>query len=216
MPVTEVDGNIQAARERLNAAVSGLIDPQPRTVYLDGNRTETAWLDSAYVQLRASTGGQNVSDKGDSRPGRLPIWVEAVDLLVEIDTEVAVWHPARPAPGVKPTTVLRLEAIDTATYRPQDTAQVSRWAAAVRGWTHRIRTLLDPESIKHISAPCPQCGTATVWRRDGTGEVVRQPALQLVTDQGCTCMACRTHWEPARYLFLCRLLGFDLPEGVLE
>jgi hypothetical protein len=43
------------------------------------------------------------------------------------------------------------------------------------------------------------------------------PALQIVADAGCTCQACKKHtWLPQHYLLLCRVLGFDTPEGVLE
>lgn len=220
MPVTTTDGDIQAARSRLNRAIAALIDPQPRPRYLEDGRVVNEWLDPIYHQLRVSTGGQNVAEKGDSRKSRLPIWVDAVDLLTQIDATVILWSRISPLTDLPPTrtwpTVARLQALDRATYRPQDTAQVMRWTTMVREWVGKINHLLDPESVKHISAPCPACGQATIYRRDASGEVVRQPALQLVTNQGCTCLACKTHWEPTKYLFLCKLLGFDLPEGVLE
>ncbi len=220
MPVTETDGNIQAARSRFNTAIHSLIDPIPCPIYLDSGRVETTWLDSLYEQLRKSVGGQNVSDKGDSRPGRLPIWVDAVDLLTQIEATVKFWSRPNPLTDLPPTgkyvTVARLEILDESNWRPQDAARVDRWAAQVREWVGRIKHMLDPESVKHISAPCPACGQATIYKRDASGEVVRQPALQLVTNHGCTCMACKTFWEPTKYLFLCKLLGFDLPEGVLE
>jgi hypothetical protein len=141
--------------------------------------------------------------------------VDAVDLQSEIDLTVMMWHPPVPA-GRKHPTMRRLAALDDVTFRPQDTGKVTRWSVTARGWASRIKTLLDPEAVKTISAPCPACGTETVWRRDSTGEAVRQPALQLVTNQGCTCMACRTSWTPDKYLWLCKLLGFQLPEGVLD
>jgi hypothetical protein len=37
-----------------------------------------------------------------------------------------------------------------------------------------------------------------------------------MTNIGCTCQHCGAHWTPDRSLFLCRLLGFELPAGVLE
>jgi hypothetical protein len=54
-----------------------------------------------------------------------------------------------------------------------------------------------------------------VYRRDSAGELVRQPALQIVAEQGCTCQACRHCCTPDLYLHLCRVLGFDLPDGVI-
>lgn len=218
MPMTtQQDGNIVAARERLAEAIHALIDERPVPLFLEGGGTEVTWVDSYYVQLAGSVAGQNVAEKGDSRQGRVPIWVDAVDLIREIDATVAVWERSRPAPGTnEPTTVLRLKALAGASFRPQDTHKVNRWAGSVRTWVDQIKRLLDPEGIKHISEPCPACGATKVYRRDSSGQLVRQPALQLVTNQGCTCMACKTFWEPTKYLFLCKLLGFDLPEGVLE
>ena len=52
--------------------------------------------------------------------------------------------------------------------------------------------------------------------RDRSGERVRVPALQVIAEQGCTCVVCRTCWTPDRYLLLCRVLGFDLPAGCME
>lgn len=220
MPVTETDGNIQAARSRFNSAVHALTAPQQRPRYLENGGVVTEWVPSLYDQLRASTGGQNVADKGDSRQARMPIWVDAVDLLTLIDATVLFWSRPNPLTDLPPTgkwvTVARLEALDAATWRPQDTDRINRWTASLREWASRIKNMLDPESVKHISAACPACGQTTVWRRDAAGEMVRQPALQLVTNQGCTCQACKTFWEPTKYLFLCKLLGFELPEGVLE
>lgn len=219
MPMTEQDGNIVAARSKLADAIHKLIDPRPVPLFYENGKTDMAWLDSRYLELAAAVGGDNMSEKGDSRQGRLPIRVDAVDLLRVIDVTVAVWHPKAPSPELmkpEPVTVRRLKKIDTETYRPQDTSMVMQRMRKVEGWVEQIKHLLDPEAIKHISAPCPACGQSTVWRRDSSGEVVRQAALQIVTNQGCTCLACRTFWEPGKYMFLCRLLGFDLPEGVLE
>ncbi|WP_424712782.1 DUF7340 domain-containing protein [Mycobacteroides abscessus] len=65
------------------------------------------------------------------------------------------------------------------------------------------------------SAPCPACQKRWVYRRDSSGENVRQPALQL-TAQGCSCQACRYTWDPSYFVHLARVLECPLPEGVLE
>jgi hypothetical protein len=114
------------------------------------------------------------------------------------------------------TTTQRLAALAGASWRPQDTGLVTDMTHIVDGWCESIIHLLDPESVKHISAACPSCGRAFVHRKDSAGETVRTPALKVVTNQGCTCQACDATWAPDRYMFLCRLLGFALPEGVLE
>jgi hypothetical protein len=200
------EGNLPAARKRLAEAVGRLCEPQVRQIE---GRMVTA--PSLYGQLSdaapRSQGQSKVPAK--SLP---PIWIDAVQLLTLIDKQVRQWC-RRPADVSTPA---RLRALSDRPWRPQDTTLVSEIANVVMGWAVRIEDLLDPEAVKHISAACPSCGARTVHRRDSGGDLVRVPALQLVTSQGCTCGRCDAHWAPDRYLFLCRLLGFELPAGVLE
>lgn len=99
---------------------------------------------------------------------------------------------------------------------PEDIARIGKIRDAITSWTKRITALLEPEPVKFVAAACPACGTDIVYRNDSAGERVRQPALKLVTGTGCTCQNCGTHWGPQLYLHLCRVLGFDMPAGVLE
>jgi hypothetical protein len=87
-------------------------------------------------------------------------------------------------------------------------------AEQIRSWCVSVKALLEPAHVKTIAAACPSCNTAVVYRKSA-GELVRQPALQVVAEVGCTCLSCGAAWAPDAYLFLCRLLGFELPEGVL-
>jgi hypothetical protein len=80
----------------------------------------------------------------------------------------------------------------------------------------RVRSLLHATSVKQLSAPCPACGAKSAFRRDSAGELVRQPALQIITEIGCTCLVCRHTWGPELYLHLARVLGFEIPAGVIE
>ena len=137
--------------------------------------------------------------------------IDATQLLTEIDAEVRGWLPR-----TKATTPQRLTNLSDTAWRPQDYEQVTRMARRLTGWCDNIVQLFDPEHRKYISAPCPSCGKATVYKRDSAGDIVRQPALTVVAHVGCTCQHCDAHWSPDRYLFLCRLLGFELPAGVLE
>lgn len=199
------DGNIQAARVKLDKAVTRLCRPR-YGIYLD----VTHEAPSLYDQLKSDIAGR----QGDNRtPAKSlpPIWIDAAQLLNAIDTTVRRWHP-RPKIG----TTKALIALSDRTWRPQDYEIVSTMAHTVNGWSEQIISLVDPQSVKHISAPCPSCGKSTVHRKDQAGEIVRQPALRVLTNTGCTCQACSAHWSPDRYLFLCKLLGFELPEGVLE
>lgn len=164
--------------------------------------------------------------------------VKAFDLLMEIDAAMQAWHPAAaqwalsgdsndsPAGVVEPgansdrrTDVLtpaRLRHLAAQRWRPQDARDVEQIAADIEAWSVKINALLSPQRVKTICAACPACGARTVYRWNSAGERVAMPALQVIAEQGCTCVVCRTCWTPDRYLLLCRVLGFDLPAGCLE
>lgn len=200
------DGNIRAAHNRLRHAINRLCAPN---LAHHQNRTVTA--PSLYDQLCADLAGTQGDNKTPAK-SLPPIWIDAAQLKQTIDHQTAHWVK-RPKDVATPT---RLKALADQTWRPQDTEHVNDIGNTIDRWATSITSLLDPQSVKHISAPCPSCGRRTVYRRDGAGETIRQPALRIVTNQGCTCLHCDAHWAPDKYLFLCKLLGFDLPEGVLE
>ena len=141
-----------------------------------------------------------------------PFWCDAVDLQVEIDDTVRVWQPEHQAA----TTPARLRVLAACSWRPQDTHDVEKIAGRVESWTVSVQSLLNPASVKQLSAPCPACGAKSAFRRDSAGELVRVPALQIITELGCTCLACRHTWGPELYLHLARVLGFQTPAGVIE
>jgi hypothetical protein len=199
------DGNIQAAHDKLKRAVERLCQPR-LAVYHDVTLKAPSLYDTLCGDLAGTQGDNKTPAK--SLP---PLWIDATQLKQDIDTQARRWTPR-----CRATTPDRLTMLIQKTWRPQDTKHITQIGRDVNQWCERIMNLIDPESVKHISAPCPSCGKATVWRRDSAGDTVRQPALRVVTNVGCTCQACDATWSPDRYLFLCRLLGFDLPEGVLE
>jgi predicted RNA-binding Zn-ribbon protein involved in translation (DUF1610 family) len=150
------------------------------------------------------------------------VWIDALELCHEIDTAVSAWEPRWPEiPGdltqdPPPITILRLRAIQARSWRPQDCRNILQIAEAVKSWATSITELLTDKPRWTLPAACPQCGKKTVYRHDSGGELVRQPALQITT-LGCQCQSCRAGWSPDQFVFLAtRLLGYDLPEGVLE
>lgn len=207
--------HLPQARRDLHNAIMALVNPQPLRT-----ETETVWLDSLYLQLRGAVPGEKQHRSGVAR-SQPPAWIDAIDTLRDIDQSVTGWEPRWPAiPGdlsgdAEPPTVLRLRSINDRTWRPQDVGEVKKIGAKIRGWVDHITTLLADVHVKHISAPCPACGKQTVYRKDSAGELVRQPALQITT-MGCVCQACRASWSPDLYLHLARVLGYELPAGVLE
>lgn len=198
------DGNIQAAKTRLARAVERMIGPR-RLIHYELTLTGP----SLYQQLADNL----TAVQGDTKtPARSlpPLWIDPTMLLMAIDRQVKRWLSV---PGSTPQ---RLQLLSSAGWRPQDADRVSGMARQVVEWCEQIDGLLNPESRKFIVAACPACGRRTVTKRDSAGDLVRQDALVVVAAAGCTCQACGAHWGPDRYLFLLRLLGFELPEGVLE
>lgn len=51
--------------------------------------------------------------------------------------------------------------------------------------------------------------------RMSAGERVRQPALRI-GEHGCQCGQCGQVWAPQYFAHLANVLGYELPEGVLE
>jgi hypothetical protein len=204
--VTAAGGYLPAALDRLRAATSGLVDPIKQMT--DGVVLSAP---SLYEQLV----GEMPTDEGHAM-GRMvgrsvpPVWIDALDLRVEIDDETRKWQPDRP------NTPARLRAVAARPWRPQDTSGMDKISCRVEGWAVTVRCLLTPASVKHVSAPCPACGAKSAFKRDSAGERVRVPALQIVTELGCTCLVCRYTWGPELYLHLARVLGFGGPTGVLE
>jgi len=205
MEMTEESITVGAAVDQLGDAVAGLVDPIKEM--LGG---EMRLAPSLYEQLRGevavSGGGERVRRWAASRA---PVWLDAVELLAEVDVAVAAWQPAG---GSTPE---RLHLLVERKWRPQDVRGVGQICAAVKSWTMSVAGLLEPDRVKEIRCACPSCGTRYVYRQSD-GERVRRPALQLVAEKGCTCLSCGASWQPDQYLWLVRLLGGALPPGVLE
>jgi hypothetical protein len=202
------DGNLPAALHDFDNALQDLTQPQSQYI-----NHKLVHAPSLYLQLVDSVRGEQGTHNSGVPRSMPPFWCDALDLLNEIDTAASAWQPQ---PNGIPPTIGRLTALRARSWRPQDTHAITQIVGALTNWTERIQALLDPEHIKHIDAKCPACGTKTIYRNDSTGERIRQPALQLITDLGCTCNACGAFWAPPYYMHLCRLLDFALPAGVLE
>ena len=198
------DGNIQAAKSRLKRAVGDLIDPRP-IIYHD----RTLWAPALYTALCSDLAGR----QGDTRmPAKSlpPVWIDAVDLQNTIDSQTRKWVKD---PG---TTPMKLSTLVLKTWRPQDTDLVSDMVRTVGTWVNQINQLLSPEDRKQLdSFACPACGKQWCYGRDSAGEVVRRASL-TITAAGCSCGHCQAHWPPDRYLFLAKLLGLELPQGVVD
>lgn len=198
------DGNIVAALDKLSKAVDRLCQPRV-AVYHD----QTRYALSLYRQLEQDLPGT----QGETRtPAKSlpPLHIDAAQLRIEMDSKTRQW--CRKERGVPE----RLGRLAGSSWRPQDTNHVTDMANTVNGWCENIINLLDPRSQFHISAPCPSCGKAVIHRRDSGGDLVREEALKWTPVAGFECQACKASWSPLQTLFFARLLGIELPEGVLE
>ena len=212
------DGNLPAARRQLSNAISALLDPKPNTRTLDDGTTRIDWIEPLYDQLTdAIPGGQgNASRVPQSSP---PMCIDAAELKKEIDTAAAAWEPRPNIDASKlnlpPITILRFQSLEKRGWRPQDTRAVEQIATNIESWCEAIKALLNPIPRWHLPNPCPACDVAVVYHKNSSDETVRQPALQI-GPTGCVCQNCHHEWAPAYFQHLATVLGYELPNGVLE
>lgn len=216
MNALPIEADLPAARRDLRNAIAALIDHT--TTHIEGR---THFGDSLYQQLSDNLTTPQAATTRRHAASQPPIWVDASDLLHEIDTAVSVWQPD---PGIfdgdlsqepTPETVRRLRILDGQKWRPQDVRAIDQMTRILKAWAEDIRELLDPTPHMTLPNPCPACNTSIVYRQDSAGETVRQPALRI-GPHGCVCQKCRTTWDPAHFVHLSRVLGYDMPAGVLE
>jgi hypothetical protein len=99
---------------RLTDAVSALADPTPACIGGGAYR----WSESLYTRLlQALQGGTLPARRACMRNSRLPCRVDALTLLIEIDTTVGGWEPHGK------TTVERLHEVAARGWRPLRRAQ---------------------------------------------------------------------------------------------
>lgn len=196
--------SLPAAVDELYRAVGALVDD--RKQFLGGVMRSAPSLYSMLLAEIPAKDSPDANSRGVSR-SLPPAWCEALDLRISIDDRVRVMQPEGDG------TPARLRTLAGRRWRPQDARQVREMAAEMQSWALAIGSLIEPRHVKGVSAPCPNCGRRWVYRNHA-GETVRQPALQLIIEHGCTCQGCKSFWPPERFLFLVRLLGFDLPAGV--
>ena len=150
-----------------------------------------------------------------------PVWTDAVDLINDIEAAAKSWPRVLPAPNIAPakpptTTVQRIRALPDRRWRPQDCGRLQKITLALNGWAVDIGDLLHPPRRMSLAAPCPACGATRAYRTDSAGDRVRVPVLQVDAVRGAECLKCHASWGPGQFLFLCSVLGFDRPVGVLE
>lgn len=197
------EAQLPAAVHELYRAVGALVDPD-KELHNGVVRQGPSLYEALIGEMPTKNSGEGGRFIGRSMP---PCWTDALDAKAEIDRRAKQMHPAGES------TPHRLRALAARKWAPPDTRRVRDHAAEISSWAVTIKGLIEPQHVKSIAAPCPSCGRRWVYRTHA-GEQVRQAALQLIVDVGCTCQVCRVHYPPEKYLWLCRVLGFDLPAGI--
>jgi hypothetical protein len=234
------DGHLPAAFTRMKRAIDALIEGAGQ--FTDTGKY--AHIPSPYDQLYdAIPGSQGSGHEGLAR-SLPPLWLDATRLIGIIDAEVRKWQrhipPSVPADFIGPLpfgwrrrqlnetpdtlpTVRRLIVIRERSYRPQDVKFLDDISDTIQGWIIDIEVLLTPETVHALwaaegggFAACPHCDAKMAKKRDNAGEIVGTPALQLRKDGSTHCQACKTTWGPEQAMWVCRMLGYPLPAGVLE
>jgi hypothetical protein len=207
------DGQLQPARQALADAISDLVDPRPQ--YTDQG---LQWLDSRYHELREALTSQRLGSSHQHQ-SQAPAWVDAIDLLKDIDHKTRGWEPDWPINDCDEyPTIQRLRQIDARKWRPQDVTTINTITNDIARYNIRINELLEPARIIYLANPCPHCHKTETHRTPkGETEPIRVAALQITsdTDIQANCNHCHSHWPKAELQFLGRLLGNRI-EGVTE
>lgn len=183
------DGALQPAIDRLTDVCDRLGQSRPSQP-------------SRYTQLSETITGARAGGHTGACGSRPPLALDALQLLQEVDREVAAIHPA--PNGWQGWTLQRLQAIKSRKWRPQDAGLVNRYTSMIEGLSTRIDEMFDPPTMIPVGRPCPTCGTSIVYR-DSDGERLRHPAL-VITSEHCACHSCGAKWMPEQYKFLGELL----------
>lgn len=181
----------ETARAELRTAVDALVHPQTRDIVRDDGETSAVVAPALLSQLADDVArSASAADGAFAARSRPPGWVEAMQLLGEVDRVVGARHPGE-----------RCEAVhrwgQTCAALPPSTALIDAADRATR-WHQSVRELLDP-SPKHRArgVPCPACGAEKVWDRvdHGNDEHYTRPALSVDEHAGmCVCAACEASW----------------------
>ena len=204
------DGDLPAALSALRQAVDRLT--AERTALINGQPVVAPRLVDQVADSIAGRQGTGNHQAARSPPN---VWVDAVDLLNDMDTALRIWErnlpPFHIPPAIAPaTTVQRIRALADRRWRPQDTGRVQKLRLALVGWARDIDELLHPPRRMSLAGGLPGVQrNHGVPHRCGRRPRTRAGPAKSTLKRGCICLACKASWGPERFLFLCEVLGFS-------
>jgi len=212
---TAPDGNLPLALQELWDAIDDLTEPA--TQFING---EAVHADGLLDQLVDELAGQQGNKHGSFARSMPPLWVDACDLLSQINTALDCWEcglPDLPRPRhLVHAPSARVQQLAKRSYRPQDVHGLEQITAALKAWAKKATDLLSPTPKWTLPNPCPACGEAIVYRKDPTGETIRQTALQFIGPMGCECLNCHHKWSPEYFQMLAKVLTQHNPRNPMN
>lgn len=208
---------VRALVLELRQAVADLVDPIGRKVLRDDGTATAHVAPSLLDQLQDAVGNSGGRGGVARRDVPMPISAAARDLLTAVTFGAADMHYKairRDCPDLAD----QVRATAAIAGRWTDWQAIIRVVEQLHAWAHEIRELLDPPRRMHVAAPCPACSERMVWR-EAAGDVVQVPALQLLDDLECVCLACGHRWPPSKLGHLklsMAVMGTDKPRPPLR
>lgn len=204
---SQPDGSLPAALNQLHNAIHDLTNHRPHHIQDQG---KTTWIPDRYTTLQdALYGSRGNSNHHHTPASMIPAWVDAMKLLIQIDTRThGITQQLHTTTHHTPT---RLQLFAQTKHRPQDTQQIQTAATEIASFSTAIDDLFSPKPI-YLPDPCPACNFTHATRLADDGERIRTPALSLTVERGATCNNCHATWHP---MFLGRLLGYHPLPGVI-
>ena len=184
--------------EELLEVVDELTLPKPVKVVTDDGHT-WATEDPLLTQLQeaVSSSLRSGSGSGGAAWTRNVLDSDALHQAAIITSTIGDWCRMAGATVTRdPITDLRAWYVARLTATNPETFYLEQ----LRGWVHRIRSMINPPRTVEILGACPVCDQGTYT--NDMGEVIRNP-LTLTHPQGTVngarvlCRACETVWQGA-------------------
>lgn len=225
------DNPLHGLRDAIDRLTRPIKDPvwqdvwDPVTARVTGREVVTVNRDALLVQLRkaiassTSTPANPVRGGGEMMGG---LNLAAFGLYETIDGRVrAAWGDLR-QPGSKAPTEAILRKWFVHVRNLFESGQLSdsfvlEWQRVTRGWVRQIEAMFNPEVVKELVGPCPECEATRSANRDGEEQSALYLHYSLENNPEALCRVCGWNVSgPRGLLELGYHLGATVDEGALK